>query len=168
MLSRIFLSLYIVLCITGCAKLSSDNTCNNTPFETPIFGVGYADVDCKEVITATPMPIKNTETNKCDVNNNNKDVKQETKESVVTQEPSKTFLESVDTFLQSKTAILLTFILLQWLHLLYYIHTGKKSGVLQKITDILYTKLGMIQKLLYAYLKRSHYKKNPEKTRLPK
>ena len=166
MLSRIFLSLYITVCVAGCAKISNDSTVKTTPIEPPVFGVGYADSDCKEIVTATPIPIENTEPTKCDVNN--KDKQQNIKEPSVAQECPKTFLESLDIFLQSKTALLLAFILLQWLHLLYYIHTGEKSGILQKITDTLYKKLGILQKLLYICLKRSHYKKNPEKTRLPK
>lgn len=142
MYKKLLICAFSLTLLTGCMKDS-----NNPVYpEQPVFGIEYS-YDTGETQVAIPAP----------------------QDDIPEQPANKpTILEEIDKFLQGKVFLLLLFILLQWLHLMYYTATGKKSGVLTKITKSLWSSLGIVYKIIYKYIKSVHYKKNPTATRLPK
>ena len=77
-------------------------------------------------------------------------------------------LESTDKFLQGQLGLLILFILVQWIQLWYYSKTGKMSDTLKKASEGLYSKLSIVHRLFYKYIKSKYYKANADKERLPK
>ena len=164
-----YLLLLPLLFITGCSR-----TQQNYEYTPPIFGVTYEPAT-KSVVIHTPVqssnkdkkqvilkefPILNTEVNQTETKQLNPPSEQHT--NTVSEQPTviqKSFLEVIDTFLQSHIALLILFILLQWAHLLYVTKTGKQSETLRKAIAYLWSKMNFLTKLVYKCIRHKYHKK---------
>lgn len=140
---RYLACLFLALTLTGCSKL----------FAEPSFGLSY-DPETNATEVVTPAPLEQSETPQ------------------PTTEEHKAKLSkmytALDKFLQGKAVLLLIFILLQWIHLMYYTATGKTSSTLSRICTTIWNKMSFATKLVYEYIKKRHYKKHTNYPRLPK